>query len=260
MRGKILISLMVGLVVTLWAVTALAQAEEQKDQLYFLEQVVVKPSMVAEYEAHVKEVLDLCNKYKFTYPFHVSNTDDFLYYFLFPVEDFADIENLYKAFGELEEKTGAEQWQAMLKRVEGTFEYYQYSIFHYLPELSYIPEKPRLKAEEANFFFWEFAYIPFGKEKELEGNIKEWVELYKSENIPDGWSTYVGDIGTEMPLYVFLFRAKSAADYYSQSEKTQKLLGEKYQELLAKWFAICKKLEFKTGRFRPELSYTLKEE
>jgi len=260
MRGKVSIILMVGLVVTLWAVTALAQAEEPKAQLFLIEQVVVKPSMVAQWEVHVKEALDLFNKYQFPYPFYTYSTDDFLYYFVYPVESFADIDNWYKAIGELEKKAGAEQWQALVKSAVGTLEYYQYSMWRYLPELCYIPEKPRLKPEEANFVFWEFAYIPFGKEKELAEICKEWIELYKSENIPDGWETYVGDIGTEMPVYVFVMMAKSAADYYSQSEKTQKLLGEKYQELLAKWFAICKKFEFKTGRFRPDLSYTPKEE
>ena len=260
MRGKVLISLMVGLVVTLWAVTTLPQAEEQKAQLFLIEQVVVKPSKVAEYEAHVKEALDLCYKYKFPYPFHSASTDDFIYYFLFPVENFADIDNLYKAFGELEKKIGAEQLQAMIKRTIGTFEYGQYSVFSYLPELSYTPEKPRLKPEEVIFRLWEFAYIKLGKEKELEGNIKDWVELYKSENMPDGWWTYVGVIGTEMPLYVFVMGAKSAADYYSQGEKTQELLGEEYKALSDKFLTTIRKLELKTGRFRPDLSYTPKEE
>ena len=260
MRGKVLISLMVGLVAILWALTAWPQAEEPEAQLLLVEQVVVKPSMVAQYEAHVKEALDLFNKYQFPYPVYSYTTDDFLYYFVFPVDNFADIDNLYKAFGELEKKVGKEQWQAMMERTVGTLEYYQYSMYRYLPELSYTPEKPRLKPEEEVFFLWEFFYIPFGQEKELAEICQEWIELYKSENIPDGWETYVGDIGTEMPIYVFSMMAKSAADYYSQSEKAMELLGERYKELSEKTHAICKKLVFKTGRFRPELSYTPKEE
>jgi len=260
MRGKVLISLMVGLVVTLWAVTTLAQAEEPKAQLFLVEKVVVKPSMVAQYEAHVKEALDLFNKYQFPYPFYTYSTDDFLYYLVFPVENFADIDNFYQAISELEKKAGAEQWQAMMKSALGTLEYWQDSVYRYLPELSYIPEKPRLKAEEANFVYWEFFSIPFGKEKELAEICQEWIELYKSKKISDGWETYVGDIGTEMPLYVFTMEAKSAADYYSQSEKAMELMGEKLKELSAKTYAICKKLELKTGRFRPDLSYTPKEE
>jgi len=260
MRGKVLIYLMAGLVVTLWAVNVWAQGEEQKAQLYFIEQVVVKPSMVAEYEAHVKEALDLFAKYNFPYSVHACSTDDFLYYLLFPVENYADIENLYKAFVELEEKTGAEQWQVMLKRVEGTLEYYQYSVFRYLPELSYTPEKPRLKPEEEIYLFWEFWYLEFGKKIEFEGILKEWMDLYKSKNIPDGWSTYVGDIGTEMPVYVVVLSGKSAADYFSQLEKTIEVLGEEGQALVKKTWAAAKKYEQKTGRFRPDLSYTPKEE
>ncbi len=255
MRGKVLISLMVGLVVTLWAVAALAQAEEQEAQLYFIEDVVMKPSMVAKYEAVTKEIAPLCTQHKFPYPFYAFSTDDFHYYFVYPLENYADIDNLDKASEELGKKMGADKWQAMMKRFVGTFESSLYSVIRYLPELSYIPEKPRLKPEEANFVFWEFFSIPVGKEKELAEICQEWIELYKSQKIADGWETYMGEIGIEMPIYIFIMRAKSAVDYYSQSEKIQKLLGEKYQELSAKWFAICRKLEFRTGRFRPDLSY-----
>ena len=260
MRGKVSILLMVGLVVTLWAVTALAQAEEPKAQLYFVEDVVMKPSMVAEYEAIIKEVVPLCAQHEFPYPFYAYSTNDFHYYFVYPVENYADIDNLNKAWNELGKKVGVKQWQAMMERFVGTFEYYQYSVIRYLPELSYTPEKPRLKPEEANFVFWEFFYIPVGKEKELDEICQEWIELYKSKKISDGWETYVVEIGTEMPLYIFIERAKSAVDYYSQSEKILKLLGEKYQPLIAKTYAIRKKVELKTGRFRPGLSYTPEEE
>ena len=260
MKGKILISLMVGLVVTLWAVTALAQAEERKAQLFFVEDVVVKPSMAAEYEAVMKEVVTLCTKHKFPYPFYAYSTDDFHYYFVYPVENFADIDNLYKAFGELGKKMGAEQWQGLMKRFAGTFEYYQYSVIRYLLEFSYTPEKSRLKPEEENFVFWEFFYIPFGKEIEFAEICQEWVELYKSKNIPDGWSTYVGDIGTEIPTYIVVLWGKSAADYFSQLEKTVELLGEEGQALVKKTMDLCRRYETKTGMRRPDLSYTPKEE
>ena len=259
MRGKVSIPLMVGLVAVLWAVTALAQAEEPKAQLYFVEDVVMKPSMVAEYEALMKEVVPLCTQHEFPYPFYAYSTDDFHYYFVYPVENYADIDNLNKAWDELGKKMGVKQWQAMMDRFVGTFESYQYSVIRYLPELSYTPEKPRLKPEEANFVYWEFFSIPFGKEEKFAETCQQWIELYKSKKISDGWETYVGEIGIEMPIYIFIMRAKSAADYYSQPEKIMKQLGEKYKELAAINYAICKKLELKTGRFRPGLSYTPEE-
>ncbi|MFB0519560.1 MAG: hypothetical protein ACETWC_09805 [Acidobacteriota bacterium] len=255
MRGKVSILLIVGLVAVLWAVTALAQAEEPKAQLYFVEDVVAKPSMVAEYEAIIKEVVPLCTQHEFPYPFYTYSTDDFHYYFVYPVENYADIDNLHKAWDELGKKIGVKKWQAMMDRFVGTFEYYQYSVIRYLPELSYTPEKPRLKPEEANFVYWEFFSILIGKEKEFAETCQEWIELYKSQKISDGWETYVGETGIELPIYIFIERAKSAVDYYSQSEKIMKLLGEKLKPLVAKTYAICKKVELKTGRFHPGLSY-----
>ena len=62
-----------------------------------------------------------------------------------------------------------------------------------------------------------------------------------------------------MPKYVFAVRAKSAADYYSQSEKIQKLLGEEIKKLMGKTMSPVRKIEIKNGRFRPDLSYLPKE-
>ena len=259
-RGKVFIVLMVGLVVTLWPLSALAQAEEPKAQLLIVGDFAVKPSMVNEYEAAVKELLVQCAKHKFPYQFYVYSTDDFHYYAVYPVENFAAIDNWYKAWGELGNKMGYELLEALHNRIVKAEEKRKYVVYYQRPDLSYIPEKPRLKPGEENFVLLEFWYIQSGKEKEFEGIAKEWRELYKSKNIPDGWTILAGDIGAETPIYVVVQGAKSAADYYNHTEKIDELLGEEVKALRGKTLALVKKFELRTGRYRPELSFTPKEE
>lgn len=260
MRGKVLILLAVVLTVSLWAFAALPQDEEPKAQLFFVTEEVVKPSIVGKYEALAKEYVAKCIKHKSPYPFYTFSTDDFHYYWAFPVKNFADIDNLFKAGAEMVEKEGIEQWQEMMVKFGQTLYSYHRFVVRYMPQQSYIPSNPRLKPEESKFCYWTFIYVHFAKEIEFEKLCQEWVDLYKSKNIADGWSIYVGDIGTDLPIYVFHESGKNAADYFRQSEENQKLLGEEAKALSKKTLSLIRKLEIKTGWSRPDLSYTPKKE
>jgi hypothetical protein len=261
MKGKALISLTTILIVSLWIAPALPQAEEPKPQLILVEEVLVKPAKVAEWEAHVKQAIELFTKYEFPYKLYAFSYDDFHYRFSRPIDNFADIDNFYKAYEEWSKKMEPEQWESLVKSGFGTLDYYRYFLIRYRPDLSYIPEELGFNLwEEEHFILVESCYLNLGTEKEYDEILKKWVELYKNKNIAIGWWTYVGDIGTNMPLYMFVARAKSAADYYSQSEKIQKLLGEEMNKLMRKTRNPERKYEIKTGRFRPDLSYLPKEE
>jgi len=57
MKGKSLVSLL-GLVFCLCILSTLAQAEEQKPQLFVVWEYEVKPSMIGGFEAIVKELVN----------------------------------------------------------------------------------------------------------------------------------------------------------------------------------------------------------
>jgi len=260
MRCKTLFLLVIAIIITFWGIIALPQAEEQKAHFSIIEEVVIKPTMLIEYEMHVREVIALIAKYEFPFPVYVYMTNDLHYIFAYPVENLADIENFYKAFGEMQKKMGAEKWDSLLKSAEGTIESYQYSVFRYMPELSYVPEEPRLKMEESNFIWLEYNYIKFGKEKEFEEMQKKLAELYKSKNITDGWQIYSGFIGAQMPLYVSIERAKDGADWFMQHGKINKLIEKEGIALKRKALTFYRKIDSKMATFRPDISYIPKKE
>jgi hypothetical protein len=108
--------------------------------------------------------------------------------------------------------------------------------------------------------FWRFCYILPGKESEFENICMEWVELDKEVNRSDGYDTFVVEMGKEMPLYFWTVRGISAADFHKQQEIYGTKAGEKAMELWTKkTLVLIKKLEDKTGWFRPDLSYIPKE-
>ena len=257
MRGKISIFLMVVLVASLCSLAALAQAEEQKAQLFYVRVVAVKPSEVRNYMAGLKEMVALETEHKFPYPIYASITDDLFFYHAIPLKD-GSIDNFWKAWGEFTAKMGPEQGQKIQKLLDGTQEYYQDIVVLSRPDLSYTPENPRLKPEEGNFRRWTFIYSHPGKQKELEAITKEFAALSKSKNNPDGYSFSEAIMGIEAPRYLIIQSAKDAADFYSQD--INKLLGEEGKALWEKAWPLIRKIEYKQGWFLPGLSYIPREE
>jgi len=260
MRSKISIFLMVSLAVSLCALTTLAQEKEQEGQLFLIAEVVVKPSMVSQYEAHAKEVLELATKYNFPYPYNLFSTNDYYYYYAFPMKNFADIDNLYKAFDEWFKKMGEKESQEMMKSALGTYAYESFFLHRYAPDLSYTPEKPRLKPEEEKFFYWGFCFIQPGKEKEVAENFKKFVSLYKGKGADMGWDTLIGDVGTKMPLFSYVMWGKDAADFWSHSKEVEGIVGEEVGKIWEETLTYLRKFDIKMGMGRKELSYTPKKD
>lgn len=250
MKNKAAVFLAVGLFSVFFVLSGMTGAQEQKAQLYSITEVVVKPAMAAKFEAGIKKE----NELGYPFPSEAYSTDDFYYYFLTPIENYAGIDAMNKAEGEWSAKIG-QGYQALMKSVEGTFDYYRSGVVRFLPELSYAPKKPRLKPGEQNFLTWGFAYVEFGREKEFADVCRQFVDVSKSKDTSIGWNMYVVESGAELPFYFWAEGGKSAAEYHAENEKVMKKMGEeKFAELWGKAMATLRKYEAKTGRPRPDLS------
>jgi hypothetical protein len=251
MKTKILAVLVVLLLGAFCFLPVATLAQEQKPQLYYVYDFVVKPAMVSQFEAGVKHEIELGSPI----PWATFSTNDLHYYFLTPIQNYAAIDSMEKADNEWSAKIGKEKLDALMKSYEGTFEHYKAGVIRFLPELSYAPKLTAPKPEEGNYMSWGFASVEFGKGKEFRDVLKQWVALYDSNKIPMGWNTYVAVMGVEMPLYLWGERSKSPAQYWAEDEKAMKTIGEaKVTELYKKTMALCRKFESKTGWARPELS------
>jgi hypothetical protein len=258
MRGKSLVSLL-GFVLCFCSLTTIAQDEEQKAQLIFMDEYVVKPSLIAEFEGASKDTLAEWSKHKYPYSFEGYFSEDMSFIFITQLKNFADIDNYYKVLEELEKKVGTKRWKALWKRESAALNYIKSRIFYYLPELSYFPENPRLKPGEERFAVWSFYYVIPGMEDEFEAVSKEWVTLHKEKNGRNGYKCYAGDFGTDMPVYLIFWKAKSETDALISLEKSFNLFGEDGKVLEEKEGSLLRGFKMKRGWLRPDLSYIPKE-
>jgi hypothetical protein len=258
MRGKLLI-MSLGLVFYICSLSTLAQSSEEKPNLYFVQEFVVKPSKIADFETILKETASMYTKHNLSYPYQVINMDNYHYLALFPINNYGDVDKMYMAVFEVFDKVGKEKIQEMHKRHGEAIERQKSYFIRFSPELSYTSESPRFGPEEANFMYIPHLYVKPGKESEFEEICKEWVALDTSVNRADSYDLFVGDIGTEMPFYFWVARAKSAVDFYRQQEVYSTKGGEKIMDLWNQTMALCRKYDEKSGLFRPDLSYIPKE-
>lgn len=247
------------LAVCVLALSIAATAQEKKPQLYFVEDYVVKPSMVAQFEATIKQVYStIFAPTGWPWPIVMYSTEDFHFYLVYRFENLAEIDKAFATFAEILGKIGAEKWDALNKKMGDATEYYKQATFTFSPEISYIPEKPRLKPEEEKFAYWGFCYVMPGREKEFEALFKKIVEICKSKKLTIQFNTFIGGIGTDAPLYFYTEFGRTMGDFFVTAEKTDKILGQELTDIWNKVLSLMRKYEFKTGLVRPDLSFVPK--
>ena len=257
MRRKIFVFLGLGIFFCLSALTIAAQTQEQEAQLYFVRQIMVKPSKVMDYFEGTKDLMAQIKEQNFPYPINVFRSNDFTFQFIVPLKNTADLQVLGDTMKELMAKIEPELGQKIQKLLDGTSEFREDALIALRPELSYMPENPRLTPEEINFQSWTFTYLLPGKEMAFEEMAKKYKILYQTKNIPDSFMLYEVIMGKEQPLYILVQTAKNPGDYFSLNHS--ETLGEEGAALQSKLWSVIRKIEYKQAWIDRDLSYIIQE-
>ena len=249
------------LVLLCFALSAIAQEKEKKKEVYRQAfQVVedhVKPSMVVEYEATLKEFMAFLKEQGYTYPMHTFKTDDYFYYFSTPIgSSAAAMDTLNKALSDAVLKD-LEKWKKLWKGFDDTYHYSKSYMIHYNSELSYEVNNPDIKPGEKHYTDLSFIYPIIGKNSEFKKICKKWVEIYKNNKIPLGFQTYWGGFGTEQPMVLWVTNEKTRLDFWTKSDATNKKFkgNKEVEELWKKTLKLMRKVEYKSAYYLPDLSY-----
>jgi hypothetical protein len=248
-------SLIPALALFLSGLPAAVLSQKPQRQLFLVGDFLVDTSRVAEYETALKDLLSNLKTHGFPFVFDTYTTDDGHYYMIFGLKSYAGVDSWFEAWAELGKRMGLENLRALHQRIAAAELERVYKFWVDRPDISFLPEKERLKPEEIGYCTWDYVWVIPGKEAEFEAVNKEWIALSKAKKAHDPFLTYAGGLGTRMPVYVWFEYGKSAADYTATEEKFWKAMGEEGAALSKKTRALIRKMESKTGRYRPDLSY-----
>lgn len=243
------------LIMALSARPGILSSQDVTPPLYLMGDFLVDASRASEYEASLKELLAHLVKHGFPFLFDTYVTDDSHYFVVYGLKDAADIDRWKTAWRELAQRMGPETLQAVHLRIVAAELERVYQLWYFRPDISFLPEKERLKPDEIGHYTWDFVWVVPGKEAEFEAINKEWSALSKARKSRDPFMTYVGDLGTKMPVYVWFEYGKTPADTAAAEERFWKSMGDAGADLSKRTRALIRKLESKAGRYRPDLSY-----
>jgi hypothetical protein len=253
-KTKFISLALIGLFV--WATGFTLAQDEPKDQLYWVREEVVKVEKWKQYEETSKEWVELMTGAGLDFPYmRASQRDDGHYYYLLPLSSYADIDKFGEKFGSAIEKIGREKWSEFMKRNESSMDYHKDFIVKWSAKYSYVPKEPRVNPAEAGFLHWIFFNYKLENRKEVLDILAEWKALYEEHNIPDGWSTWMIEVGEQNDLMAITEFAKDGASFYAAMDENSEKIKEEEQKLWQKLSQYVTGMEQKFGQPRPDLGF-----
>jgi hypothetical protein len=231
------------------------RSQDAEPKLFLMADILVDVAQAGEYEAAMKALLTELAKHGFPLVFDTYSTDDSHYYIIYGLENHAGVDRWHAAWRGLAEKMGADAFQALRRRMAAAELGRDYRFWYFRTDISYLPQKERLKPEEIGFYTWDYVWLVPGAEAAFEALNKEWISLSRSRGARDPFLTYAGDLASDGPVYCWFEYGKSAADYAAAEEEFWRSLGERGAALSKRTRSLIRKQETKTGRYRPDLSF-----
>jgi hypothetical protein len=232
-----------------------AQKDLPKSQLYLMHEDIVLPYMVNEYEKALKDFAKLFSDAKIdSRSYRIIQKDYFNYTAVIPVTDFDGLAKYFGMTPEIIEKIGKDKFDAQMRKFDGCYDTHRNYLLNLRNDLSYKPEYGLNMDEGLNYRHLDYFYPVPGKENELMELIKEYKKLYETKKIEEGYRVYMGSVGTEMGMVMFVQPAKSRVDFAMLSDKQDEILGKEAQALWDKLLKITQKFEHHDGVMRPDLS------
>jgi hypothetical protein len=232
-----------------------AQTTPPPPPLYLMADIQVEVAKASDFETALKDLLAALDEHGFPVRFDTYATDDSHYYVVYGVEDHAGVDRWKAAWSDLARKIGPEAFQALSRRMAAAELGRDYRFWYFRADISFLPQQERLKPGEIGYYTWDFVWLAPGTEAEFEALNKEWIALSLAHGALDPFLTYAGDLASDGPVYCWFEYGKSAADYALAEEKFWTSLGEEGAALSKRTRALILRMESKTGRYRPDLSF-----
>ena len=227
------------------------ETEPEKGQLWYCFEVTVNPSMNNQFYSLETEGRTFFEENNFAHAYYVWTDNNFHYFFFYPVESYEDINKIHEATGAIMQKWGEEK----INKWRETVDYHRDYFIRFQPDISYMPEAPRLKEGEGDFAIWDISYISPGKENEINALAKEFAALLKAKKYDDDFQFYTGGLGFGGSIFIGVLKGKDPSDFWAQNKKMWELIGEEGRKIFQSWMLLVNKREFKQFWYLKDLSY-----
>lgn len=231
-----------------------AFAQEKTIQAYWVHEDRVKPSMLMEYEKVTKELVENCKKHEIkTLGWIASQTDDFRYMFVSPINSMADIS--YEGFGPLREKMGAEAFDKMFADMDKCYTAHGDYTLVLDKELSYMPNGITLTPEGQDYRRFYFLHTTPENVAPMTEAMKAVKKMYEEKESKQHYRMYRSGFGNMGSYFMVAVAAEDGIDYETMGAENDELLGESAKVVFGNVMKYVTKMEEVSARMRPDLAY-----
>jgi hypothetical protein len=229
-----------------------------KDQLFYIHEEVAKIDKIDQYNSANEEFTRMMKESKLDVSsILASQTDDLHFYYLVPLNNYADIDKLSEAFNTMMANADKDKLNKNMQDGAESTEYTRELVFKRSASLSYDPKQPSsLDRSKENFLHWDFYTFKPEDRKQVMDLGEKIKKLYEDKKIETPYTVWLADMGERNNLIVVTTIAKDAVSFYQQSDKDNALLGKDMDDLWKQMMPMLEHFEHKNGHTRPDLSYT----
>ena len=244
MRTKVIVAALVGVFVA-------AVATAQESQLRLEQELYVNSDKVAEFEAASANRRARMARGNVTFATRMSVSEGLPFVYRSLTIGLENMAALDKRQAQLDAMPTD---QANNARAREAISHIESSLRRTRPDLSYIPDNPRVPIAEATFIREANLYLRFGTAGDAAEVLEEMGALFEKHNVRGAFFVTAQVTGSGPDLRVSV-PARNAADSFAESQRVIELLGAEYQALAVRLGALCRRLEWANRTIRRDLSY-----
>ena len=235
-----------------FSVTGIAQ--EKSYQTFAIHEDYVKPSMLGEYEAICKEMIDNSKKHGVTKATWMTlSTTDFVYTYITPIDKMAELDD--DIFSELSAGMGKEAFGDMFSRMDKCYSDHRDYMITLDKELSYQPgginQMPEGQMYRNNVKYY-ISPENYSKANEIA---KKYKKLFSEKGSKVHYRVYRSGFGADGTFFLVAMAAESPAAFEQMQAENRELLGAEGAALAQELLKIIDDMETVQGYMRPDLSY-----
>ncbi len=230
-----------------------------QNQLVWIHDDHVKPSMTTEYTKVAKELADACAQYNVpNLNWLMIRTQNGSYRYISTIPNMAALDS--NPFAPLAEKMGKEKLQALWERMDKCYDRHNTFLVRNIKDLTYMPNGYSASTPGMNYRKYHAFYVTPATSDAVAGKIKTITDLYVKKGAKEHYRIYHSGLGCEEEYYCAVISAVDEADYKKTSDETEKLLGEEGKKAMDDLFSSAERYETFSGWVQPELSYIPKKD
>lgn len=230
-------------------------SQAQPKHLIYLGEYRVKPGKVKEFESVIKDFVKEMKKYEMPYAFYMLSTRNFTYYSINGFDNYSSLDKFNADWAEVEKKIGIATMDRYHKIEFGAIDSFKGTLLKYRPNYSFIPEGFLLSEEDLGFVRLIFCSVVPSMKQEWSSVQLEWVDLFKRKKVKMPVISLTGDIGYEMPVWIYASAARGQKDHFDALGKMEEMLGKEGIALYGKNLPLIKRVDDIFCFFRHDLSY-----